>query len=81
LVPVVGELQLSDAAGVAPPVHEYPVDPFTQPVTVGSVAQLPVVPPSEQQNSVDPALPAVPPPQLSEGSACSGVSLPVHENP
>jgi hypothetical protein len=44
LAPVVDEPQLSDWSGVAPPVHEYPVDPFTQPVTVESGMQAPVAP-------------------------------------
>jgi hypothetical protein len=50
-------------------------------VTVVSGAQLPEIVVNEQQNSVDPALPGMPEPQLSDGSACSGVSPPVHENP
>lgn len=68
-------------SGVSVPVHEKPIEPGSQPLTVESGAQVVVVPRSAQQYSVEPALPATPSLQLNEESAWSGVSPPVQEYP
>jgi hypothetical protein len=60
--------------------HEKPKPPPGQ-LTVGSSPHVVSVELWRQQNSVDPALPAVPSLQRSELSESSGVSLPRHEYP
>jgi hypothetical protein len=68
-------------SGVSVPVQEKPLAPPVHPATVLSALQLLVgAVPVAQQNSV--AVPVcVPVLQLSDGSPCWGMSLPVHEKP
>jgi hypothetical protein len=56
-------------SGVSVPVHEKPIELGSQPVTVGSGAQVVPAPSSAQQYKVEPALPATPSLQVNEVSA------------